>query len=137
VDAATGHGRRAIGWYVSFRPDGRWVSARSQSAAYSLSAIVLAVPGLVVVERSWYWRTVSPHPLPGLPLSFWCFCAIGATVAWQLWRAPAAPVGAAPERAPEPQLSLTRWTIAFSVPLTLAGRRPEDARSSGVTPPGG
>jgi surface antigen len=119
VDAATGPGRRAIGWYASFRPDGRWISAHREAAAYSLTAIVLTVPGLVVLERSWYWRTVSPHALPVLLLTFWCFCAIGAAVVWQLWREPAAPAGAGPVRAPEPHLSLARWAVVLVVVLEL------------------
>ena len=62
-----------FGWYASFRPDGRWISARSEASAYALTAIALALPGLAVLQRSWYWRTVSPHALPALLLTFWCF----------------------------------------------------------------
>jgi surface antigen len=120
VDAATGHGRRAIGWYASFRPDARWISAHREAAAYSLTAIVLALPGLVVLQRSWYWQTVSPHALAALLLTFWCFCAIGAAVVWQLWQEPTTAIGAPPLRAPEPHVSLSRWVIVLVAVPVLA-----------------
>jgi surface antigen len=120
VDAATDPGgRRAIGWYASLRADGRWISARREASAYAATAFVLALPGLGTLERSWYWRTISPHALTALLLVFWCFCAIGAAVAWQLWRAPAIPAGAGPARAPDPHVSLARWVIAVVVALAL------------------
>ncbi len=119
MDAATGHGRRAIGWYASFRPDGRWISAHSESAAYALTAFALALPGLAVLQRSWYWRTVSPDAFPALLLTFWCFCGVGAAVVWQLWREPVVAAGAGPPRAPEPHLSLTRWVLLVTLGLAL------------------
>jgi surface antigen len=68
---------------------------------------------------NWYSRIVLSHMFPILLLAFWCFCAIGAATAWQLWKPKIYVDAAAVVRAPEPRSSLRRWLLALVILCTL------------------